>query len=92
MRGLAARIQLGKLAFIRVRDIHWKNAVRQVQEFIDSHVEQVLRQRKSSHDTVDNNAVADKSPSKRYILLDEMANETQDPVDLRYQLSRFLLP
>ncbi|KAK3169419.1 hypothetical protein OEA41_008802 [Lepraria neglecta] len=91
MHGLAARMQLGKLAFIRGRDTHWKNAVRQVHEFIDSHVERVLRQRKS-HDTVDNNNVAGKGQSRRYILLDEMANETQDPMDLRYQLLHVFFP
>ncbi|KAF7923846.1 uncharacterized protein EAE98_007664 [Botrytis deweyae] len=89
MRGLGARMMLGKLRFIRGRDIEWKKAFGKVHAYIDKHVSRVLEGQKSA----ENNEEEDKSTTqKQYILLNEMAKETQDPVDLRYQLFHVFIP
>ncbi|KAF7870099.1 uncharacterized protein EAF02_009289 [Botrytis sinoallii] len=89
MRGLGARMMLGKLRFIRGRDVEWKKAFGKVHAYIDKHISRVLEGQKSA----ENNEEEDKSATqKQYILLNEMAKETQDPVDLRYQLFHVFIP
>ncbi|TGO32543.1 hypothetical protein BHYA_0308g00050 [Botrytis hyacinthi] len=89
MRGLGSRMMLGKLKFIRGRDIEWKKAFGKVHAYIDKHVCRVLESQKS----VENNGDEDeRTTKKQYILLNEMAKETQDPVDLRYQLFHVFIP
>lgn len=83
-------MQLGKFVFIRGRDTEYKNAIANVLNFIDVHVERVLR-RQSWHKSADNRD-EDEPQSPRYILLDEMARETQDSMDLRYQLLHVFFP
>ena len=84
MRGLAARMQLGKFKFLRGRDREWKEAIRKVHVFIDKHVEMVLGgQFPDRNETLQ---------AERYILLNEMAKETRDPIDLRYQLLHVFFP
>ncbi|KAL9118577.1 MAG: hypothetical protein Q9187_004875 [Circinaria calcarea] len=68
MRGLAARMRLGKFTFIRGRDREWKEAIRKVHVFIDKHVETVLKGQSSENN--------EKLQGERYILLNEMAKET----------------
>ena len=90
MRGFAARIQLGKFAFIRGRDTAWKIAVAEVHAYIDKHVVRVLNSTKGKCTNASpSNGIANFG---RYILLDETAKETQDPVDLRYQLLHVFFP
>ncbi|KAF4627950.1 hypothetical protein G7Y89_g10205 [Cudoniella acicularis] len=89
MRGLAARMMLGKLKFIRGRDIEWKKAIKQVHTYIDGHVTRVLKMQRSSG--VENSEEKD-HPQKQYVLLNEMTKETQDPIDLRYQLLHVFIP
>ncbi|TGO27863.1 hypothetical protein BPAE_0035g00060 [Botrytis paeoniae] len=89
MRGLGARMMLGKLKSIRGRDIEWKKAFRKVHAYIDKHVSRVLESQKSA----ENREEEDKNTTqKQYILLNEMAKETQDPVDLRYQPFHVFIP
>ncbi|KAF5875415.1 putative cytochrome p450 alkane hydroxylase protein [Botrytis fragariae] len=89
MRGLGARMMLGKLKFICGRDIAWKRAFKKVHAYIDKYVTRVLESQKSA----ENIETEDKSSAqKRYVLLNEMAKETQDPVDLRYQLFHVFIP
>ncbi|TGO84493.1 hypothetical protein BPOR_0498g00030 [Botrytis porri] len=89
MRGLGARMMHGELRFIRGRDIEWKKAFGKVHTSIDKHVSRALESQKSA----ENNEEEDKIPTqKQYILLNEMAKETQDPVDLPYQLFHVLIP
>jgi len=86
MRGLATRMMLGKLKFIRGRDTEWKQAVKEVHAYIDGHVSRVL---KGGPATQEEN---DQHLEKRYILLDEMTKQTQDPIALRYQLLHMFIP
>ncbi|TGO14020.1 hypothetical protein BTUL_0059g00050 [Botrytis tulipae] len=89
MRGLGARMMLGKLKFIRGRDIEWKKAFGKVHAYIDKHVSRVLESQKS----VENKGEEDKSTAqKHYIPLNEMAKETQDLMDLRHQLFHVFIP
>lgn len=89
MRGLAARMMLGKLKFIRGPDTEWKEAVKKVHNYIDRHVSRVLEMRQ---DGKLGRSEDDNDPQKQYILLNEMAKETQDPIDLRYQLLHVFIP
>lgn len=88
MRGLGERLLLGKFSFIKGRDQKYKDAVRAVHAYIDGHVERVLAEKinqKTEKSTTD-------SKEERYILLNEMAKETQDPVELRYSLLNVFFP
>ena len=89
MSGLATRMMLGKLKFIRGRDVEWKKAVKKVHGFIDKHVTRVLKIQSTSG--LEDPEEKDR-PQKRYILLNEMAKETQNPFDLRYQLLHVFIP
>lgn len=89
MRGLAARMMLGKLKFIRGRDAEWKRAIKKVHNYIDAHVTRVLSIGSAAEQHSPEKTV---STQKQYTLLNEMAKETQDPIDLRYQLLHVFIP
>lgn len=57
--------------------------------YIDKHVSRVLESQKSVENTGDED---ERTTQKQYILLNEMAKETQDAVDLRYQLFHVFIP
>ncbi|TGO47587.1 hypothetical protein BCON_0271g00080 [Botryotinia convoluta] len=61
MRGLGARMMLGKLKFIRGRDIEWKKAFGKVHAYIDKHVSRVLESQKSAK----NREEEEKSPIQK---------------------------
>ncbi|KUJ21588.1 cytochrome P450 alkane hydroxylase-like protein [Mollisia scopiformis] len=86
MSGLAARMMLGKLKFIRGFDTKWKAANKTVLSYVDRHVSRVLKERP------DFKLDSEDGGQKKYILLNEMAKETQDPIDLRYQLINVFFP
>ncbi|CAG8957652.1 hypothetical protein HYFRA_00010519 [Hymenoscyphus fraxineus] len=87
MSGLGARMMLGKLKFIRGRDLEWKKAFKTVHEYIDSHVSTSLIARGISKDSK-----TEECQQKKFVLLEEMTKETQDPIDLRYQLLHIFIP
>lgn len=89
MRGLAARMMLGKLKFVRGFDTEYKAAVKKVHVYLDKHVSRVLQETK---DTMLGKQVDNNHPPKQYILLNEMVKETRDPMDLRYQLLHVFIP
>ncbi|KAI9642244.1 hypothetical protein NHQ30_009046 [Ciborinia camelliae] len=88
MRGLGARMMLGKLKFLRGRDLEFKAAFGKVHAYIEKHVTRVLADPKNAGET---SASPSQGP-KQYVLLNEMARETRDPVDLRYQLFHVFIP
>ena len=82
-------MQLGKFSFILGSGKEWRKAGEKVHTYIGKHVERVLRQQKQAHDKEMQRIGG---TTDRYILLDEMAKETQDPDDLRYQLLHVFFP
>ena len=61
----------------------YEQAVKTVHNYIDGHVTRVLESQKME--------LQEMSP-KRYILLNEMAKETQDPIELRYGIFNVFFP
>lgn len=90
MGGLASRIQLGRWAFLRGRDTRYKEAIAAVFRFIDGHVKRALQELQSQQSVHEESTA--KEPPESYILLEAMAKETQDPMDLRYQLLHVFFP
>ena len=85
-RGTGIRALLGWFKFLH-RDKKWWQACQNVTDFCDQHVEKALARRehdKKAHLTED--AARSGNYPKRLRLVDEMAQETQDPIDLRYQI------
>lgn len=90
MRGLGARIQLGKFSFILGKDGVYNRAVANVHKYIDAHILRVLRELKSVGDVDETRS--NENQKAQYILLKEIAKENQDPIDLRYQLLHVFFP
>ena len=84
-------MQLGKYSFILGSGKQWKKAGEKVHAYIGKHVERVLRQQEQAYRSDKEMQQTGRMPN-RYILLDEMAKETQDPDDLRYQLLHVFFP
>lgn len=85
MRGLGERLLLGKFSFIMGRDQQYKDATSAVHAYIDCHFKKVLSNQadqKSEKFTAPNES---DPPKERYIL-NEMAKETHDPMELGYSL------
>ncbi|KAH8695297.1 N-alkane-inducible cytochrome P450 [Talaromyces proteolyticus] len=91
MRGLGERLMLGKFSFIKGRDQPYKDAVKTVHAYIDGHVERALAEQQD-HKAEKLDANERNHKGKRYILLNEMVKETQDPVELRYSLLNVFFP
>ena len=87
--GLALRLMAGPLRFLFALDPTWKKAYTKVHDFVDKNVAIALdRQRR----LVETGKPADNGGHKRYILLHQMAMETQDPYDLRSQILNVFFP
>ena len=94
MAGIGLRRRAGKLEFLYAFDTKWKSAYRKVHAFIDVRVKQALEETASSGTqgfSNDPNS-AKHGSTQRYILLNEMAKETRDPIELRYQILNVFLP
>ncbi|KAI9655175.1 MAG: hypothetical protein M1821_005658 [Bathelium mastoideum] len=84
-RGVGTRVMLGKARYL-VPDKKWHQACKTVHDYCDKYVVQALSKPKSAP------AILDKNMPEKWILLDEMAKETRDPLDLRYQILNIFSP
>lgn len=65
----------------------WRSSCDKVHAFVDRHVARALAETKPSDDP------ESKSPSStRYILINEMAKQIRDPIDLRFQVINVFFP
>ena len=87
--GLALRLIAGPLKFLFVFDPMWKKAYTKVHTFVDKQVAIALDRQRSIAETGKDFNIG--SP-ERYILLHEMALNSQDPYDLRAQILNVFFP
>ncbi|KAL8657480.1 MAG: hypothetical protein Q9226_001874 [Calogaya cf. arnoldii] len=83
--GVGKRVMMGQMRHL-IRDKKWEVACRTVHDYCDRHVAAVLEEQRSS--------ATKQSATKvdRWVLLREMAKETHDPLDLRYQILNVFSP
>ena len=86
--GLALRLIAGPLKPLFVFDPTWKKAYMKVHAFVDKHVATALDRQQQ----IANGKIAKTSNPDKYILLHQMAMETQDPYDLRAQIINVFFP
>lgn len=87
--GLAFRLMAGPFKFLVALDPTWRKAYQKVHAFVDKHVANAIyRQRRLAEVGKDRNSKA----REKYILLHQMAMETQDPYDLRSQILNVFFP
>ncbi|KUJ09387.1 N-alkane-inducible cytochrome P450 [Mollisia scopiformis] len=84
--GLGHRVRLGSLRFLH-RDKRWLASIQVVHEQVDQYIEKAIR---SIRDTNGSDELAKKAD--RYVLLNEMAKQTQDKLDLRSQILTVFMP
>jgi cytochrome P450 len=88
--GMATQMQLGKLR-IFYRDKKWRKSIRTAQSFIESYVDKAIEQRHSTQKAQNVNPDPEESPSadeeddpeRTYVLLHELAKETDNRIELR---------
>lgn len=88
MRGLGDEFRMGKF-FSRRRTKMNRQESTKIHAFIDSHVARAFEQSEKPDGTGELSAMPQ---PQRYVLLEEMAKEMQDPMDLRYQLLNVFQP
>ena len=92
--GIGLRRRAGKLEFLYAFDKKWQRAYHKVHAFIDIRVRRALEETASTGTqgfSKDPHS-AKHGSTQRYILLNEMAKETRDPIELRYQILNVFLP
>ncbi|KAL8819488.1 MAG: hypothetical protein Q9191_007725 [Dirinaria sp. TL-2023a] len=87
--GLALRLLAGPLKFLFFFDPTWKKAYTKVHAFVDRHVAHAIEKHREI--TKGGKPISHAAPPK-YILLHEMAAETQDPYYLRSQILNVFFP
>ena len=94
MAGIGLRRRAGKLQFLFVFDRKWKSAYRKLHAFIDVRVKRALEETKSTgtKGLSEDPQLAKRGSTQGYILLNEMAKEIRDPIELRYQILNVFLP
>ncbi|KAL8722589.1 MAG: hypothetical protein Q9225_000945 [Loekoesia sp. 1 TL-2023] len=94
-RGTGIRTILGCFRFLH-RDARWLEACRKVTDFCVEKVKNALARQKvqdvSSHQGLKDERGPEQNFSRRLRLIDEMAKQTQDPIDLRYQILNVFSP
>ncbi len=92
--GVGRRNRAGALRFTYAFDKTWKEAIDKVHVFIDDHVKRALKQTEqdSPSDSPKTSHSDQHRPPHRYILLHEMAKETRDPIELRFQILHTFMP
>ena len=88
--GWNKRRQAGVLSFRYALDKTWPQACRRLYTFIDPHVHRALEATSSS--ASEKEIVSGPDPTRRYILLYELAKQVRDPVELRFELINVFLP
>lgn len=88
LQGAGRRAQAGKLRFMFLFDNKkWKTSCDKVHAFVDRHVARALVETKPGDDP------ETRSPSSpHYILINEMAKQIRDPIDLRFQVLNVFFP
>ena len=86
--GLTLRLMAGPLRFLFVIDRSWKKAYTIVHNFVDKQVDLAIKEQ----ETQDEKAIDGDRRGKQYILLHEMAKQTQDRKDLRSQIINVFIP
>lgn len=83
--GVGKRVMMGRMRHF-VRDKKWEVACKTVHDYCDRYVAAALKEQKQS--------APKQSATKadRWVLLQEMAKETHDPLDLRYQILNVFSP
>ncbi|CAG8958276.1 hypothetical protein HYFRA_00000631 [Hymenoscyphus fraxineus] len=94
-QGTGRRLQLGKLAFL-YRDRKWRESVKVAHAFADRYVDKAIEYRRSrlaAQDAKvgDMDEAGDDEPGKRYVLLHEMAMQTDNRENLRNQIMHVFL-
>jgi cytochrome P450 len=84
--GLKLLLILGPLRWPLYLDPGWKKTYTKVHEFVDARVKRALEIQQKPEKETD-----DRGP-KRYILLEEMAKQIQDPYELRMQMINIFFP
>ena len=74
------------------RDPKWHEAIRVVHAQVDRYIEDAFRQQESENQRAEGDAPSTEDEKNRYILLHEMAKQTQDKVDLRSQILTVFMP
>ncbi len=94
LAGAGRRRRAGMLRFRYMFDNKWKEAYEKVHVFVDDHVRKALKATApGSQSSLSKTVTPDEhTPSHRYILLQEMAKEIRDPVELRFQILNVFLP
>ena len=86
MEGLGNRVRLGRLKFL-YRDPVWFESIRVVHRFVEKHIEKAVESEGNSK-----SGQSEDVGAHRYILLNEMAKQTQDKLDLRSQILAVFMP
>ncbi|TGO60346.1 hypothetical protein BCON_0036g00360 [Botryotinia convoluta] len=87
LAGVGKRRLAGKLQFIYSFDSSWKRNTGTVYAYVDAHVKRVLDKGPTGEkSTSSGNAV------RQHILLNEMAQQIKDPLQLRYQIMNVFMP
>ena len=94
-RGMGLRIRMGKLLFLH-RDKKWRESIKIAHAFADKYVEKALAYRKAYLMRLEKSQKESSSTDvdvakQRYILLQEIAKETDDPIELRNQIMHVFL-
>ena len=84
---LGARVRLGPLRFLH-RDQKWLDSIRVVHDQVDIYIDRAM---KNARESKDDPEVADQTP-ERYVLVNEMAKQTHDRLDLRSQILAVFMP
>jgi len=89
LTGLMQRRQAGNMRSIRYAyDPEWKQAYKEVHAYIDERVAEALEKTSSSSSPNE----APEGKHRKYVLLQEMAKQIRDPIELRYQIIGVFLP
>ena len=93
--GLGRRRAAGTLRFFLYSfDNSWKRAYGKVHAFVDDHVKRVLKEidQSGQQSYSEIPSLEKEAPPHRYILLNEMAKEIRDPLELRFQVLNVFIP
>ncbi|CAD6593970.1 MAG: hypothetical protein ASARMPREDX12_007883 [Alectoria sarmentosa] len=88
LQGAGRRAQAGKLRFVFLFDNKkWKSSCDKVHAFVDRHVARALAETETS-----DKPETESPSSPRYILINEMAKQIRDLIDLRFQVINVFFP
>ena len=91
MIGLGRRVRLGVLRWF-YWDKKWYESIRIVHEQVDRYVDKAIEQQQQEKAKLARGDICEQDTPDRYILLNEMAKQTQDRDDLRSQILAVFMP